>query len=156
MDSEAVVQDILKHHGVKGMHWGVRRARGHGSSEVRVKTGKNFLGKASIKTEGGHGLEAHPDSVAARIVQQKLKSSGKHALSNEEINALLTRTDLERRLARAPAHGANYEDGKKQVQQFLKSDEGRQSIKLAKAAATHPRVKRAVATAATTAVLATR
>jgi 2'-5' RNA ligase len=66
----AVVNDLL-HYGVKGMHWGVRKARNGRPSSDASKAGK-----------------AHA----------KLKTSGIKSLSNEEIQALTKRMDLEKKV----------------------------------------------------------
>jgi 2'-5' RNA ligase len=64
------VQEVL-HYGVKGMHWGVRG-----------------------------GSTAHPSSDAAKAAKakKKLKTKGLHTLSNDEIQALTKRIDLEKRV----------------------------------------------------------
>jgi hypothetical protein len=92
MSSSEVVQDILAHHGVKGMRWGVRRSR---SSSVTVsEKGKR------IKTSGGHGRPAHPDAVRVRTIGQVGKKSGLKALSNEELQAYNQRLNLEQQTKR--------------------------------------------------------
>jgi hypothetical protein len=92
MFSSEVVQDILAHHGVKGMRWGVRRSR---SSSVTVsEKGKK------IKTSGGHGRPAHADAVRVRTIGQVGKKSGLKALSNEELQAYNQRLNLEQQTKR--------------------------------------------------------
>lgn len=134
MDSATAVQNILAHHGIKGMRWGVRKghSRSSGPEDVSVKTDTGPTGKASVKTSGGSGHPPHPDSVAARVVQQKLAKSGSHALSNEEIQNLLTRTDLERRLTQVPEPKTGYGHAVKQVNSFLKSPHGQLAVNAAK------------------------
>lgn len=135
MDSATAVQNVLAHHGVKGMHWGSRKGSSggshgeqssSGSKEVSVKTG-SLNGKATIKTKGGQGHPAHPDAVAARVVQQKLRKSGSHSLSNAEIRQVIERTNLESQLSKAaPKHPLVR--GAKVVGDFLQSPQGKQTI----------------------------
>lgn len=63
------VNDFFEHHGIKGMHWGVRRGR---SSEP-----------------------ASEDATRAANLKSKVKSSGTKSLSNEELQSLVTRMNLE-------------------------------------------------------------
>lgn len=90
--SEDVVNDILTHHGIKGMKWGVNRSR---SSNVTVSD----KGKR-LKTTGGHGRSAHPDAVRVRTIGQVSKKSGFKALSNEELQAFNTRLNMEQQAKR--------------------------------------------------------
>jgi hypothetical protein len=100
MDGKTAVEEVLSHHGIKGMHWGVRRSRGELAS-VSVKTRSGPRQKTVIRTQGGRGVEAHPDAIAAKVVTQKLKKSGMHSLSNKELQDLATRTNLESQIKRS-------------------------------------------------------
>jgi hypothetical protein len=62
--------DVMEHYGVKGMHWGVRRKR----------------------TDSG---PTSSDAAAARVHQSTVKKSGTKALSNKELQELVTRMNLE-------------------------------------------------------------
>lgn len=95
--TQKVVSDILSHHGVKGMKWGVRRKEG-GEGPLSVSTGVSEKGKATIKTSGGHGQAPHQDAVNAHAVKQVLKTSGSHALSNQDLRTLSNRLELERKV----------------------------------------------------------
>jgi 2'-5' RNA ligase len=66
----------LTHHGVKGMRWGVRRKNVGSADEKVVST----------------------DAAKAAGAREKAKKQGKQALSNEEMQALVTRMNLERQL----------------------------------------------------------
>jgi hypothetical protein len=66
--------DVLAHFGVKGMKWGVRR------------------NKPSIP--------ASKDSATATAARMKVKTGGTKSLSNKELQALITRINLEQQYAR--------------------------------------------------------
>ena len=94
MNAPDVVEEILAHHGVKGMQWGVRRARSR-SSDVSVVDKKKKL-----KTYGGKGRPAHSDAVSARTSGQIARKSGIKALSNAELRAFNERLNLEQNAKR--------------------------------------------------------
>lgn len=52
--------------------------------------------KAKIKTKGGGGDTPHADALGARVSEQRLKKSGINALSNQELQQLAQRLQLER------------------------------------------------------------
>lgn len=121
-DSETkTVENLLTHHGVKGMKWGVRRNR---SSNVTVSDKKKKL-----KTSGGHGRPAHSDAVSARTLGQVGKKSGLKALSNQELQAYANRLQLEQNVSRL-----NYNE-KSAPRRFVSSLLGRQGSQLANDAA---------------------
>lgn len=68
VQSEEMADEVLEHFGVKGMRWGVRRTE----------------------------AEIHGDSAAATSAHRKAKKHGTQALSNQELQALITRMNLER------------------------------------------------------------
>jgi len=133
--SKEVVDHILKHHGVLGMKWGRRRSREELAS-VSVSTRSNPQHKTIIKTKGGRGLPAHPDAVAAKIVTQKLKKSGMHTLSNQELQSLATRTNLESQIKRSGVGQGTFEKGVKVTTDFMKSPQGKQAVQEATKLAT--------------------
>src|SRR5215475_2085112 len=93
---------VLKHHGVKGMKWGVSRGRAAGGSDVSVSE-HNIGGHAFVRTKGGGGNSAHNDAIESKVVRQKMKRSGMNSLSNEELQTYNNRMNLEsnaRRLTR--------------------------------------------------------
>lgn len=87
-----IIDDILKHHGIKGMKWGVRSAR---PSAVVVSDKRR-----RIKTSGGFNRPAHSDAIQARTVSQIGKKSGLKSLSNAELIAFNNRLNLEQQAKR--------------------------------------------------------
>lgn len=89
MSQEDSVGDFLAHFGVKGMKWGVRKNR---SSRVTVDTGPG----GRIKTRGGHDRPPAADAVKAARLRQRAKKSRVTSLSNDELQTLLKRMNLEK------------------------------------------------------------
>lgn len=102
------VVDVLKHFGVKGMRWGVRKSE----SAVTVSDRKKKL-----KTSGGARRPAHADAVRARMLGQVGKASGLKALSNEELQTYAHRLQLEQNVKRLNYNEMN--PGKKFVATIL-------------------------------------
>jgi hypothetical protein len=127
VDNELIVRNILAHHGVKGMKWGVRKSGGsRESTQARVDATVSRTGKAKLKSSGGSGWKAHPDAVSAHAIKQVLKKSGTHALSNQELQQLNTRLNLEQQTARLT--GSTHGNGKQFVTKLLMNI-GEQSAK---------------------------
>jgi hypothetical protein len=95
MRTPEVVENILAHHGVKGMRWGVRRKATVGAQEVIVSDRRK-----KIKTSGGKGHSAHPEAVRARTTGQIAKKSGVKSLSNKELQEFNNRLNLEQNYKR--------------------------------------------------------
>ena len=91
----SALDDILEHHGVKGMKWGVRRKATVGPTEVIVSDKRK-----KIKTSGGQGFPAHADAVRARKVGQIGKKSGLKSLSDHDLQMYAKRLQLEQNVKR--------------------------------------------------------
>lgn len=141
--SKEVVDHILSHHGVLGMKWGQRRSREELAS-VSVKTRSGTLHKTIIRTKGGKGLSAHPDAIAAKVVTQKLKKSGMHTLSNDDLQKLATRTNLEQQIHRSGAGQSTVTKGFNHVTNFVKTPQGQTALNDATKAATSDTGKKLV------------
>lgn len=139
----------LAHHGVKGMRWGVRTSRGgyervgsgtagnfkekasdhiHSTKskidkEVKERTGKDVVVRQKpgnyINTVGGNKHEAHEDAVNARTSKQIAKKSTTDALSNKELQNLVTRMNLEQQYKNLSEQEDRRSEGEKQIHAFL-------------------------------------
>jgi len=91
---------VLEHVGVKGMRWGVRKeepaAVGVTATSVVPHGARR---KTKIKTEGGENHPASQDAVKVAVAKAKLRKSGTSALSNQELQELQTRMNLERNVS---------------------------------------------------------
>lgn len=110
------VGNILAHHGVKGMRWGVRRKNVGTPNEVTVS-----VDKGKLKAKGGEGHAPSEEAKAAAATKQKAKASGVHSLSNEEIQAAVTRMNLESNFKQATVKTKQTVPGQKFVLNLLKN-----------------------------------
>lgn len=95
LSHDSSFEETLQHYGVKGMRWGRRKAEDSGNPEVQVdRTTK--LSPSKIKTRKGGDLPASDDAVKAAAYKQAAKKSGPNALSNQQLQALVTRMNLEK------------------------------------------------------------
>jgi phage gp16-like protein len=72
------------------MRWGVRRKDIGSPNEVTVS-----IDKGKLKAKGGEGHPPSEEAINKAIVKQKAKKSGVQSLSNDEIQAAVTRMNLE-------------------------------------------------------------
>lgn len=113
--------EVLEHHGIKGMKWGVRRSGGSGSSG----------GHAG----GGHSTSA--DAAKAHELASRAKTSGTHTLSNQELEHLTKRMNLETQYSRLTSvGGSRHAAGAKFAGDLLKQVGKQQAARLASEAAT--------------------
>lgn len=115
----------LRHYGVKGMRWGVRK--GEGTPTAKTPVSIEQRGK-KLKTAGGEGNAAHPDAALARGYAQVAKKSGIIALSNNELRAYNERLNLEQNALRLQATQVN--PGAKFAKDLL-IDVGKQELRAA-------------------------
>lgn len=86
MGTEQKLDDILEHYGIKGMRWGVRRTD---EQLARARGRRKKEGKPVTPTKKS------ADAAAAEESRKKAKKGGVEALSNEELQQLNTRLNLE-------------------------------------------------------------
>lgn len=140
----SISDDTISHHGVLGMKWGVRKSE---PTKVTSETGLRG-GKATIKTSGGENKPAHGDAIAARKVEQQLKKSGSHSLSNIQLRKFAERKDLENRvtkLTEPPSHADRVVKGANKVQNFLNTPMGKTSMSVVRTAAKSKRFRKVAA-----------
>lgn len=106
-----LLDDILIHYGVKGMKWGRRKSQSSsgGSGEGAIsRLKKQIQGPdgpedvtvttrpgQKVKTSGGRKREASADAISAAKIRQVAKKSTTDSLSNDELQTLVTRMNLE-------------------------------------------------------------
>lgn len=103
-EGASFASEFLEHFGVRGMKWGQRKDKGN--SAVAAIEDTSLKVKASpgkIEVSGGRGRMPHDDAVQAAAYRQIVKASSTHALSNKELQSLVTRINLEQNYARAVA-----------------------------------------------------
>lgn len=128
----AFVGDIIKHHGVKGMKWGVKKA------EVSTGSASGDSGKGSSEKPKA---EDSADVKAVNKAKEKLNSDGTRVLSNEELQKVVTRMNLEQqysKLASTSSTDAHIEklfknaDRAQKLYNYTQSPGGKAAIKAVK------------------------
>jgi len=116
-------QYILEHFGTKGMKWGQRNKRAMPVAVAPYAVSKVPPGdkrKTKIETQGGQNHPAHADAIKVAEARIKLHKSGPSALSNKELQDVVSRVELENRVKLAVQP-----KGKKFVSKLL-SNQGNQ------------------------------
>lgn len=86
--------NYLEHYGVKGMKWGKRKAAMSPTDVTTVHKGRR------LKAQGGQFHTPHEDAKTAITARQIATKSGKHALSNKDLQAAVNRMNLEQQFDR--------------------------------------------------------
>lgn len=76
-DSADLVRDVLAHHGIKGMKWGQRKSKSSGGEH---------------STSSGHVSTDHTTAEKHKAI---INAHGTKALSNHDLQQLITRMNLE-------------------------------------------------------------
>lgn len=105
------IEKVLAHFGVKGMKWGVRRNRRPVAVTATTKPG------GKIKVGGGKNQRASKDAVSAAKLQQRAKKSKASSLSNNELQALIRRMQLEKQYK--DLKRANFLEGSNTIRDLL-------------------------------------
>lgn len=105
-----VVAGMLKHFGVKGMKWGVHRSQG-GSGGAPQKVTLDVVGKKLV-VKGGQGRLPSDDFARAALAKRIVKKSGSRALSNKELQDLVTRMNLEQQFKKLSPPSKRQKAGK--------------------------------------------
>lgn len=115
------LEEVLAHHGIRGMRWGIRRKRGPGGTV-------------------GSGSPSHPatseDAANAKEFHDRAKTHGTHTLSNKELQHLVNRINLEQQYSRVTSNQGKKNAGKKFAKEILIGVGKTQITKLASDAAT--------------------
>lgn len=98
-------------YGRKGMKWGVTTRPDGSTVSTAIATGKK------VKTAGGKDAAPSEDAIKARVSRQVAKGSTTDALSNQELQALVTRMQLEANFRRLSTEDKTA--GQKFVQRFF-------------------------------------
>lgn len=88
----------MTHYGVKGMKWGRRKEDNAGPAQLELKQ-RTPGSRVKIKATKGGGQGPAQDALEAKRIRQTAKKSGPNALSNKELQALVTRLNLEKQYA---------------------------------------------------------
>lgn len=114
-------EDVLAHYGIKGQKWGVRR-----------RAGKDGTVGSTAKSDDTAPAD---DAVKALAYRQIAKKNGTQALSNQELQLLLNRVELEKKYSKNFGESEK-KSGKKFVQELLREEGKKQTRSVVSAAAT--------------------
>lgn len=106
-------QNDIRHYGVKGMHWGVRKDRHPTAVVTKTRPGKR------VKATGGKYQPASSDAIKTAEYRQKAKKSTPSSLSNAELQALVQRMNLEQQYSRLASQDSKLRKGNEFTKQIL-------------------------------------
>jgi hypothetical protein len=142
------VEEILAHHGIKGMHWGVRK-----SVSEHIPTGHNLGPGAETHTQSGSKIKyIHEHAAGKAEVDRIVREHGIQAVSNHQLRTANERTQLENQYKQGQPATTGQKaatSGKKFAGELLK-DTGKQEVRKALA---KQLAKKAAKTAVTAAIV---
>ena len=113
------VEEFLEHYGVRGMHWGIRRFNGgSGSTGVSRKVSSGgrpawqskppsrspaAVGSAKLSRKQQKLAAKQPshDALEIAAIRQKVKKHGKSSLTNEDLQKIAKRVELQQKYDKA-------------------------------------------------------
>lgn len=108
-ETQKMIDESLKHFGILGMRWGVRRDR---TTLARIAGRPVVVRRAEpkkqIKTAGGSGHPPSEEAIKTAMTKQKARASGTQALTAEEMKDALKRMKLEQEFKQV---SSNYNPG---------------------------------------------
>jgi hypothetical protein len=125
------IDEVLAHYGVKGMHWGVRKgvkgkvetAKSHLKKEVAERTSTETTVRTKpgsmVRVVGGTKRLPHDDAINARIAEQIAKKNTLDALSNKDLQTLVTRMNLESQYRQLAVKETRTSAGERLARQLL-------------------------------------
>lgn len=141
MDNAA---EFLSHYGVKGMKWGVSRSESGkvsvsatakaAANDVKNRVNKEVAERTSaevtvrakpgsiVRVVGGNRRTAHQDAINARIAEQIAKRNTLDALSNKDLQQLVTRMNLEQQYRNLAVKENRLSAGEKMIRKYLASN----------------------------------
>lgn len=139
--TEEVVENILAHYGVKGMHWGSRKGSSGGSSggiKARVGAARDHVKKdiserqahevtvrakpgSMVRVVGGNKHMPHEDAIKARVAEQIAKKNSLDSLSNPQLQHLVNRMNLESQYRNLASNETRASAGEKAAKEFMGS-----------------------------------
>lgn len=115
--------DFLEHYGVKGMRWGVSREAPSAVAPTAMSVVPHGTKRRTkVEVAGGENHPAHEDALKVAEARAKLKRSGTAALSNQELQTMAKRLQLETQVAQLTSSR-----GQKFIQRQLEQ-QGQQTI----------------------------
>lgn len=104
------VDEFLEHFGIKGMHWGSRKARASVTMTREGRSAKIFYNpdKAKLKVDEHGSLHVHTtDKREARRVDRQVKAAQPKLMTNKELQDRITRMNLEKQYGQIAGTGSS-------------------------------------------------